>query len=126
MIDVLLAEDNNDLAAALQLFIEMEPDMRVVERAQYARDIMDLVDKSKPDLVLLDLWFPDGESIGLIPQISTIAPETKVVVLSVHDSPVLLRAARDAGAIDYLVKGMDNEDMLRRIRHCCSSLAGQK
>jgi two-component system KDP operon response regulator KdpE len=78
-----------------------------------ARSAVDETRRSRPDLVLLDLGLPDRDGLELVPQ---LAAEAAVIVLTARDATGDKVAALDLGAVDYVVKPFDSEELLARVR----------
>jgi two-component system KDP operon response regulator KdpE len=81
--------------------------------AATARDAIDAQRRDKPDLVLLDLGLPDRDGLELVPILSSGAA---VIALTARDATDDKVAALDLGAVDYVVKPFDTEELLARIR----------
>lgn len=107
------------------LCIDDEPAIRrllrtVLERGGHialeaadARTALEEARRSRPDLVLLDLGLPDRDGLELVPQLVT---DAAVIVLTARDATDDKVAALDLGAVDYVVKPFDSEELLARVR----------
>lgn len=84
----------------------------VIEAAD-ARAALDEARRWKPDMVLLDLGLPDRDGLELVPQ---LALNAAVVVLTARDATADKVTALDLGAVDYVVKPFDSEELLARVR----------
>jgi two-component system KDP operon response regulator KdpE len=78
-----------------------------------ARSALDQARRSKPDLVLLDLGLPDRDGLELVPRLVT---DAAVIVLTARDATDDKVTALDLGAVDYVVKPFDSEELLARVR----------
>ncbi len=85
----------------------------VASEAGTARGALDEARRNRPDLVLLDLGLPDRDGLELIP---LLAPNSAVIALTARDATDDKVAALDLGAVDYVVKPFDTEELLARIR----------
>src|SRR5262245_1541590 len=103
-IRVLLADDHAVLRAGLRLLINAERDMEVVGEAADTHDALEKVRSLKPEVLTLDLTMPGGNSIKLIERLRQECPQTRVLVLTMHDDPAYLRAVLAAGGAGYVVK----------------------
>jgi DNA-binding NarL/FixJ family response regulator len=75
---------------------------------------------SEPDVVLLDLELPDLDGLAVLRLLKTRAPDTAVLVITMHDDPVLVRRAVEAGASGYVLKGVGRRELLaalEAVRH---------
>jgi len=124
-------------AAAKVLIVDDEPQIRrllsvTLTRAGYgvveagaARQVGEIIDSERPDVVLLDLGLPDRDGLELIPLIRQRS-EAAILVVSARDATDEKVAALDLGAIDYVTKPFDTDELLARIRAALRSqlLAG--
>jgi two-component system, OmpR family, KDP operon response regulator KdpE len=113
--------------AANVLIVDDEPHIRrllhgTLDRAGYrvteagsARQALAEIDASPPDVVLLDLGLPDRDGLELLPLIQQKA-KAAVLVVSARESTDEKVAALDLGAIDYVTKPFDTEELLARVR----------
>jgi two-component system KDP operon response regulator KdpE len=86
----------------------------VVEAAS-AREAINAKDIDKPDLVLLDLGLPDRDGLELVP-ILTADPGCRVIVVSAREETEQKVAALDLGAVDFVTKPFDTDELLARMR----------
>lgn len=109
------------------LIVDDEPHIRrllktTLERGSYqtfeaetARDALERLDETNPDVVLLDLGLPDRSGLELVPIIKKQSTATLLVV-SARDATDDKVAALDLGADDYVTKPFDSEELLARVR----------
>ncbi len=88
----------------------------IVGEAANGRDAVRLVAELSPDVVLLDLELPDMDGLTALRQVKEIAPALPVLVVTMHDNPVLVRRAVRAGAAGYVLKGVGRAELLASIR----------
>jgi DNA-binding NarL/FixJ family response regulator len=93
--------------------------MEVVGEAADCQEALRQVRALKPDVLTLDLTMPGGSSIRMIEQLRGECPQTRVLVLTMHDDPAYLRAALAAGSAGYLVKTAADAQLLGAIRAVC-------
>ena len=115
-ISVLLADDHAVLRAGLRMLINAQPDMTVVGEAADAGDALEQVTRLTPEVLTLDLTMPGGSSIKLIERLREECPQTRVLVLTMHDDPAYLRAVMAAGGAGYVVKTAADAQLLNAIR----------
>ena len=113
--------------AATILIVDDEPHIRrllhgTLTRAEYrvteagsARQAMAEIDAEAPDIVLLDLGLPDRDGLELLPLIQQKS-KAAVLIISARDATDEKVAALDLGAIDYITKPFDTEELLARVR----------
>lgn len=115
-ITLLIAEDQRLFRQSLRLLLEREPDLVVVGEATDGREAFDLAMKLKPDLILMDVDMPRLDGVMATKLVRACLPETKVLMLSVHDEDTRIVAAVQAGAAGYILKDADHAEFLRIIR----------
>ena len=120
---LILIDDHMILREGLHALLELESDFVVVGEAGNLEDGIALVERLRPNLVITDLAMPRGSGIQIISQVRAIAPETRVLVLTVHSSEEYIDAALKAGADGYVLKDSSSAELLQAIR---SVIRGQR
>ncbi len=115
-VTLVIAEDQRLFRQSLRLLLEREPDLSVLGEATDGREAFDLVTQLKPDMVLMDVDMPKLDGVTATRLIRGCLPETKVLMLSVHDDDARIVAAVRAGACGYILKDADHQEFLRIIR----------
>jgi DNA-binding NarL/FixJ family response regulator len=115
-IRVLLADDHAILRSGLRLLIDAQDDMRVVAEAGELGETLRLAKSFAPDVIALDLNMPDGSGLGAIERLRAAAPNARVLVLTMHDDPAMVRSAVALGAAGYLAKSAADTALLSAIR----------
>jgi DNA-binding NarL/FixJ family response regulator len=116
VIRVLLVEDHGLVRAGLERLLATVEDVEVVGGAADGAEAVLLAAEEQPDVVLMDLSMPNVDGIEATRQICAARPEAQVVVLtSVGDREHIL-AALDAGAVGYLLKDAEPEELIGGIR----------
>jgi DNA-binding NarL/FixJ family response regulator len=100
----------------LRLVLAGAPGLEVVGDAGTAEAALDLVETTRPEVLLLDLTLADEDGIRLLRTVRSRFPEVRVVVLSMHRDSETVRQALAAGAMGYLVKGAESRDLFEAIR----------
>jgi two-component system, NarL family, response regulator NreC len=113
---VMLVDDHAVLRGGLRLLLDAEDDIEVVGEAATAEDALRGLERTAPDIVLLDLLMPGMGGLEGAARIRERQPATRIVVLSMHDSPEDVRRAFLAGADGYVVKTAADEELIRAIR----------
>jgi DNA-binding NarL/FixJ family response regulator len=115
MIHVLLVDDHAVLRAGLGQLLDAVPDITVVAAASSGEEALELVERLQPDVVLMDLSMPGISGIEATRAITTRWPAVRVVALtSFGDRDTVVRSV-DAGAVGYLVKDTDPEDVIKAV-----------
>ena len=120
---VVVAEDHRVVRRGLQLVLDGEPDLSVVGQGGTVAEARALVREHTPHVLVLDLSMPDGSSLEAIPALRTDAPNTQIVVLTMEDDPALVRAARRAGALAYVLKEAADTDLVAAVRRAAAGEA---
>ena len=114
-IRVLVVDDHGVLRAGLRALLAIESDMEVVGDAADAGTAFDMAMQTAPEVVLMDISLPGG-GIEVTRSIVQARPETKVLILTVHEDTGLLKAAIDAGAAGYIIKQAVSSELINAIR----------
>ncbi len=116
-IRVLLADDHAMLRSGLSAVLRLQPDIEVVGEAEDAVGAVRLARELQPDIVVLDINMPPGDSgLQVIGEVLEAGRQTKVLVLTMYDDPTYLQAAIGAGALGYVIKAADDEELISAIR----------
>lgn len=114
-IRILLADDHTVIRSGLRVLLERQSEFRVVAEAADGRQAVDLVERERPDVVIMDLAMPNLNGIEAARQISARHPKVAVVVLSMHsDESYVLRALK-AGARAYLLKDAAEHELIHAV-----------
>lgn len=113
---VLLADDHAVLRAGLRMLIEAEPDMTVVGEAGDGLEALAQVEKLAPDVLLLDLSMPRLGGLAALGRLRRTAPQTRILVLTMHEDEEYLHAALQSGAAGYVLKRAADTELLAAIR----------
>jgi two-component system response regulator NreC len=115
MIRVLIADDHAVVRAGLRALLSSAPDLDLVGEASGGVEAVELAVKLLPDIVVLDLSMPDLDGISAVRQIKASCPQTRLVILTVHEDDALLRAAVKAGASGYILKRAAEAELISAI-----------
>lgn len=107
-------DDHADLRRLYRLAFEGSP-LRVVGEAPDGRAGLDVVRRTQPDLVLLDLSMPDMDGLEALIELRLAAPKTRVVVLSGFTRHRLGPVVAELGAVDYIEKGVRPTELMARL-----------
>ncbi len=115
-IRILIADDHTTVLAGLASIIGMQPDMLVVAEAVNGRQAVDLWQKQRPDVTLLDLRMPKLDGVGVIDEIRKEDTSARTIVLTTYDTDNEIYRAIKAGAKGYLLKDAQREELLECVR----------
>ncbi len=116
MIRVLLADDHHLVRKALRALLETSVGIEVVGEAEDGRDAVRAVRCLQPDVVVMDIAMPRMNGLDAAEAIANLPANTRVVILSMHDDPVLIRRALDSGVRGYLLKSSISAELSRAVR----------
>jgi DNA-binding NarL/FixJ family response regulator len=116
VIRVLLAEDHSVVRAGLERLLGTADDIEVVAGAEDGARAVELAAEHRPDVVLMDISMPNLNGIEATRKIVTENAEVQVVVLTSFADRAQIVAALDAGAVGYLLKDAEPEDVIRGVR----------
>jgi two-component system response regulator DesR len=122
VIRVLIAEDQGMVLGALAALLEMEPDIEVVGRARDGREALEMVEKTRPDVVLTDIEMPRMTGLELAAELKRKGAPVRVVILTTFGRSGYLRRALAAGAAGYLLKDSSSEKLAEAIRRVHAGL----
>jgi DNA-binding NarL/FixJ family response regulator len=113
---VLAVDDHPVYLRGLVATLEDAADIELCATAASAAEAVESVARERPDVVLLDLNLPDGHGVEVIRTIRAQGFAGAVLMLTMYEDQVALRAAVEAGARGYLVKGADQEEIVSAVR----------
>ena len=116
MIRVLLADDHPVVRSGYMRLLEQTPDIRVVAEAATGEAAYAAYVVHQPDVLVTDLSMPGGGGLALLQRVHQRAPTARMLVFSMHDSPLLVRQALEAGARGFLTKASAPECLVDAVR----------
>lgn len=115
-IRLLLVDDHAVLRTGLRMFFNSQEDMEAVGEAVSAEDAFEKLLSLKPDIVLLDISLPGISGVEAIARIKELAPNVRVLMLTMHEGEEYLQQALQAGAQGYVVKKAADTELLEAVR----------
>jgi DNA-binding NarL/FixJ family response regulator len=116
MIRVILADDHAVVRAGLKAVLSSAKDIEVIGEAKNGNEAVALVERFKPDVIVMDLSMPDLDGTGATKQIVEKGLSTKVLVLTMHAEEDYLVPLMEAGAAGYLVKSAADRELVDAVR----------
>ena len=113
---ILLVDDHTMSRDALRLMLEMEPDIEVVGEVSNGLDVLEAVQRTRPDVVCMDVNMPQLNGIDATRQVLAAHPEVKVIGLSVHASIAIVGLLCRVGANGYVIKSDAGGELPQAIR----------
>jgi len=116
MIRILLVDDHALVRHGFRMILAAQPDMEIAGEAGNGREAVELAQKLKPDVVVMDVAMPELNGIEATRRIIELAPRARVLALSMHKDAVYVREILRAGARGYLLKDSADADLLAAVR----------
>jgi DNA-binding NarL/FixJ family response regulator len=113
---VLICDDHRLIAEGIRHSLEGQGDFEVVGDAQTGSQIMPMIRRTNPELVLLDLRMPGVDGLTALEQIKREHPAVKVVILSAAADQAVIQAALAKGASAYVIKSVNPVDLASTLR----------
>jgi DNA-binding NarL/FixJ family response regulator len=116
IIRVVLADDHAVVRAGLRAVLSVARDIEVIGEAKNGREAVTMVERFKPDVVVMDLSMPELDGTAATKEIVTKGLATRVLVLTMHTEEEYLVPLMEAGAAGYLVKSAADRDLVDAVR----------
>ena len=120
---VMIVDDHPMVAEGIEAILDTYDDIDVVCTASSGREAIELSQDVNPDVILLDLNMPDVSGLTATEMIIEQRPDTRILILSMHDSPEYISTALSHGASGYVLKDVPTDEIKRAI-DCV--MAGEK
>jgi len=115
-IKVVVADDHTLFREGVKKILSLEKDVLVVGEAARGDEVVKVVERSKPDVLLLDLRMPKGDVVQTLLDVKERNPATKVMILTAYAEDENIMNAAKGGARGYLLKGADFATLLQAIK----------
>jgi len=113
---IAIIDDHSLFREGIKRILEFEGDFEVVAEGSDGSEALSIVETYRPDLVLMDINMPDTNGVEATKQLIEAYPDTKVVVLSIHDDENYVMRALQTGATGYLLKEMDADTLIEAVK----------
>ena len=130
-IKVMIVDDHPMVAEGIQSILESYDDISVVATLSSGQVAVERLEELAPDVVLLDLNMPGLNGLNATEMMLEVRPETRIVILSMHDSPEYISTALRHGARGYILKDVPTEEIRTAIEtvmggkeYLCTGAAG--
>ena len=122
-IKVLIADDNREFAQIVARFIQGEEDFKVVGMAKDGIEALEIVEREKPDILILDIIMPHLDGLGVLEKLHDSNDEffPKVIILSAVGQDKITQRAIELGAAYYIVKPFDFDIFIKRLKQIAGS-----
>jgi len=113
---ILIADDHEIVRRGIRSLIENHPGWEVCAEASDGREAVEKVRELRPDLALVDVSMPNLNGLDAARQIVDIAPQTRVLILTMHESEQIVREVLEVGARGFLLKTDAARDLVSAIQ----------
>lgn len=115
-VKLIIADDHVLFIEGLKSLIQQEKDFRIMSVANDGRELLDILKREKPNLILMDINMPNLNGIEATRYVKQFDNAIKVIILSTYNEDLLIEKAKQNGANGYLLKNCSKEDLLQTIR----------
>ena len=130
-VKLVIVDDHPMVAEGIQSILESYDDIEVQATFQSGRAIIDEVEALRPDVILMDLNMPDIGGLSATEIILERCPDTRILILTMHDSREYISTALDHGAMGYVLKDVPTDEIktaidtvMRGERYLCTGAQG--
>ena len=130
-IRVLIVDDHPMVAQGIQSVLESFDELKIVGVLNNGRAVVDQLEELNPDVILMDLNMPEMGGLTATEMVIERRPGTRVLVLTMHDSPEYISSALTHGAMGYVLKDVPTEEIklaidavMRGEKYLCTGAAG--
>ncbi len=116
MINIMIVDDHSMIRKRIRQIISEETDMEVCCEAAGGIETIELLEKQKPDIIVLDLNMPDQNGLETLSKIRTFHPEMPVLMLTALSEGMYSVKAMKAGASGFIPKESAREELVKTIR----------
>ena len=120
---IIIADDHSVVRSGLRLLLQSSPDFTVVAEAEDGEEAVALVDRHKPDVVVMDISMPKLNGIEATGIMKQSNPELKIIILTVHEDEEYVYQMLRAGASGYVLKSAGKKEIFAAIE---SALSGER
>lgn len=113
---VAIADDHRLMLDGIKRALESAPDIKVVGEAMSGEEMLTIVPRVRPDVVILDLRMPKGDGLTTLAQLRKDYPDLKIIILSMFEDSEHIDQALHQGASGYVVKSINPLDLPSTIR----------
>jgi two-component system, NarL family, response regulator DegU len=113
---IVIIDDHQLFREGVKRILDFEPDFEVVAEGDDGNEALQLVEQYDPDVVIMDINMPSVNGVEATKQLVEANPDTKVIILSIHDDETYVTHALQTGARGYLLKEMDADALIQAVK----------
>src|SRR3974390_1759104 len=115
MLRILIADDHEVARRGIRALLESHPGWEVSGEAKDGRETVELANQMKPDIVLLDIGMPNLNGLEAARQILATSPQVAILILTMHDTDLVVREVLRAGARGFVLKSDAGRDLVAAV-----------
>ncbi|MBI4218956.1 MAG: response regulator transcription factor [Chloroflexi bacterium] len=115
-IRIVLGDDHSLVREGTRRILEQQPDLAVVGEAGDGEEALNLIERLKPDIAVLDIRMPKMSGVEVARRVSSVAPATRTLMLTAYDDDEFVLALMQAGVFGYLLKTTRAHELVDAIR----------
>lgn len=119
IVKFVIADDHKIFRQGLRYALVDDHRLKCVGEAENGMQLIELIDKQRPDIVLADIKMPEMDGIEATKKIRASWPDTKILILTTYDDENLILLLLDIGINGFLLKNADPDEIKRAIHHVC-------
>jgi two-component system, NarL family, response regulator DegU len=113
---IVIIDDHQLFREGVKRILDFEENFEVVAEGDDGKDAVQLVEQYNPDVVIMDINMPDVNGVEATRKLIEAYPDTKVIILSIHDDESYVTHALKSGAVGYLLKEMDANTLIEAVK----------
>ncbi|WP_400162304.1 response regulator [Brevibacillus sp. TJ4] len=113
---IVIVDDHQLFREGVKRILEMEEDFKVVGEGADGGEAFKLAEEYKPDVLLMDINMPNINGVSAAENVISVSPQTRVIMLSIHDDEGYVYRTLRSGASGYLLKEMGTSDLVEAVR----------
>lgn len=114
--NIVIIDDHQLFREGVKRILDFESSFQVVAEGDDGSEAMDLVEQNDPDVVIMDINMPNINGVEATKMLVDRHPDTKVIILSIHDDENYVQHALKTGASGYLLKEMDADALIEAVK----------
>lgn len=114
---IVIVDDHPIVRQGLQMVVDQQPDLEIVGEAESAEDALGVIETSRPDLAIIDIFLKGTSGIDLIRAVKERFPKVRMLVISMHDENIYADRVLAAGASGYIMKQEATKKVVEAIRN---------
>jgi two-component system response regulator NreC len=115
-INILVVDDHAVVRAGLKALIQSDLSLNIIGEASGGLEALSIVEKTKPDVIVLDLSMPDMDGIMVTKELHENHPQIRILILTVHEDEAMLREVMQSGASGYILKHAAEKELIEAIK----------